>query len=383
MDIGVVKEIMPGENRVGMTPYVVSEVVKHGHTIYFEEGAGEKSGYSDKDYYQAGAHNLSSAESVFCMCDMIVHVKEPLPQEWTMIDKGHTILSYFHFASSVGLIKAMNDRGAKCVAYETIVEKDGSLPMLEPMSVIAGKMAVIKGIRYLEVSNGGVGQFVCGLPGMKKCIVLIIGAGIAGTAAMEAACALGATVFLFDNDMKKLNKKFPPNCVPIFSTLDQIAYAAICADLVIGAVHSPGAKPPILLAKETIAEMKDGSVIVDISIDQGGCFETSRPTTHANPTYKKHGVTHYCVPNIPGDVPRTASDALSLAALPYIMEIANNGTERNEAIHNAVNIENGYILHPEVKKVFAEHLGETITKKKTHSCDDCTCGDCECQDKIT
>ena len=327
MRIGVPKEVKPDEYRVGMMPVGASVLVKAGHEVLIESDAGVGSGFANDDYAAAGATIVPSARHVYD-ADMIVKVKEPQKQEVSLFHEGQILFTYFHFAAEPELAKACLNTKITAIAYETIKDRQGRLPLLTPMSEIAGKLSIQEGAKYLEKPMMGRGILLGGVPGVAPAEVLVLGAGIVGTNAAKIAAGLGAHVTLMDINLDRLrylDDVMPPNVDVIFSDPFTIAEGLRKADLVVGAVLIPGAKAPRLITKADLATMKNGSVIVDVAIDQGGCIETSRPTTHQNPTYVVDGVVHYCVTNMPGAVGRTSTAALCNATLPYAMRIANKG----------------------------------------------------------
>ena len=360
MIIGVPKEIKNNENRVGMTPAGVQEMVKHGHIVYVQASAGVNSGFSDDAYKAAGAIILPTIEDVYASAEMIVKVKEPIAREYTLVRKGQLVFTYFHFASSEPLTKAMLESGAVCCAYETVERKDRSLPLLVPMSEVAGRMAVQEGCYFLERPRGGKGKLMGGVPGVKPAKVFVIGAGIVGTAAARTAAGMGADVTICDISLPRLaylTDVMPRNVKTLMSSEYNIREELKTADLVIGSVLIPGAKAPKLVTRDMLSIMQPGSVLVDVAIDQGGCFETSRPTTHEEPTYYIGEILHYCVANIPGAVPYTSTLALTNATLPYALQLADKGWRKacsdNEELRKGLNVVEGKVVYREV----AEALG--------------------------
>ncbi|MBR6692206.1 MAG: alanine dehydrogenase, partial [Bacteroidaceae bacterium] len=308
MIIGVPKEIKNNENRVGMTPSGVQEMTKHGHVVYVQASAGVNSGFCDEAYTAAGAKILPAIEDVYSIAEMIVKVKEPIASEYKLVRKGQLVFTYFHFASSEPLTKAMIESGAVCCAYETVERKDRSLPLLVPMSEVAGRMATQEGCYFLERPRGGKGKLMGGVPGVKPAKVFVIGGGVVGTAAARTAAGMGADVTICDVSLPRLAylaDVMPRNVKTLMSSEYNIREELKTADLVVGSVLIPGAKAPKLVTRDMLALMEPGSVLVDVAIDQGGCFETSHPTTHEEPTYYVDGILHYCVANIPGAVPYT------------------------------------------------------------------------------
>jgi len=349
MIVGILKEIKVEENRVCMTPAGVEVMKSNGHSVLVETSAGVGSGFSDADYKNAGAEISPSAADVYARSEMVMHVKEPQPNEFPMIREGQIVFTYFHFAAGEELTKAMIDRKAICVTYETITSPDGSLPLLTPMSEVAGRMAALEGAKYLERSQGGRGILMGGVPGVAPATVVVIGGGVVGTHAAQMACGLGAKVYLLDMNLDRLRhlaEVMPKNCFPMMSSPATVRELAKEADVVIGAVLVHGAKAPKLVTRDMLKTMKPGSVMVDVAIDQGGCFETSRPTTHSNPVYMKNGVIHYCVSNMPGAYPKASTIALTNVTIQYIQEIAENslnGFVSDKGRIKAINVFEGRI----------------------------------------
>ncbi|MCX4258434.1 MAG: alanine dehydrogenase [Muribaculaceae bacterium] len=330
MKIGVPKEIKNNENRVGLTPAGVKELVQHGHDLFVQHTAGDGSGFADDEYVLAGATILPTIEDVYATADMIVKVKEPIAPEYPLVRKGQVLFTYFHFASDEELTKAMLESGATCIAYETVVDRNGALPLLVPMSEVAGRMSVQEGARFLEKPQGGKGILLGGVPGVKPAKVLILGAGVVGRNAALMAAGLGADVTITDISLPTLrhvSEIMPKNVKTLYSSRHNIEQELPTVDLVIGSVLVPGAKAPKLLTADMLKLMRPGTVIVDVAVDQGGCFETTHPTTHSEPTYTVDGVVHYAVANIPGAVPYTSTLALTNATLPYALRIADMGWE--------------------------------------------------------
>jgi alanine dehydrogenase len=359
MIVGVLKEIKTKENRVAMTPAGVEQLVAHGHTVGVEATAGEGSGFTDAQYENAGARIMASPKQVYAQCAMVMKVKEPLPVEFPLIRKGQVVFTYFHFAASEELTRALIASGATAVAYETVEKANGSLPLLTPMSEVAGKMAVHEGAKYLEKIYGGKGKLLGGVPGVDSGTVLVIGGGIVGVNAAKIACGLGAKVYLLDTNLERLrylSDVMPPNCFPVVSSPANIRKYLQEADLVVGAVLIPGATAPRLVTRDMLKLMKKGTVIVDVAIDQGGCVETARPTTHDDPIYEVDGIIHYCVANMPGAVSMTSTIALTNATLPYALQIADKGIERaaleNPEIAKGINIMAGKVTYPGVAQAF-------------------------------
>lgn len=359
MIIGVPKEIKNNENRVGMTPSGVQEMVKHGHVVYVQATAGINSGFSDDAYTAAGAKILPTIEDVYAIAEMIVKVKEPISSEYNLVRKGQLVFTYFHFASSEPLTKAMVESGSVCCAYETVERKDRSLPLLVPMSEVAGRMAVQEGCYFLERPRGGKGKLMGGVPGVKPAKVFVIGAGVVGTAAARTAAGMGADVTICDISIPRLTyltDVMPRNVKTLMSSEYNIREELKTADLVVGSVLIPGAKAPKLVTRDMLALMQPGSVLVDVAIDQGGCFETSQPTTHEEPTYYVDGILHYCVANIPGAVPYTSTLALTNATLPYALQLADKGWRKacadNEELRKGMNVVEGKIVYKEVAEAW-------------------------------
>ena len=359
MIIGVPKEIKNNENRVGMTPSGVQEMTKHGHTVYVQANAGVNSGFSDDAYIAAGAKILPTIEEVYAIAEMIVKVKEPIASEYALVRKGQLVFTYFHFASSEPLTKAMVESGAVCCAYETVERKDRSLPLLVPMSEVAGRMAVQEGCYFLERPRGGKGKLMGGVPGVKPAKVFVIGAGIVGTAAARTAAGMGADVTICDISLPRLaylTDVMPRNVKTLMSSEYNIREELKSADLVVGSVLIPGAKAPKLVTRDMLSLMEPGSVLVDVAIDQGGCFETSSPTTHEEPTYYVDGILHYCVANIPGAVPYTSTLALTNATLPYALQLADKGWRKacadNEELRKGLNVVEGKVVYREVAEAW-------------------------------
>jgi len=359
MKIGVPSEIKNHESRVGITPGGVFELVNYGHEVFIQEGAGEGSGFPDEDYKEAGAVLLPSIEAVYAMAEMIVKVKEPIPQEYPLIKRNQIIFTYFHFASSETLTRAMIASKAVCIAYETVSEDDGSLPLLTPMSEVAGRMAIQQGAKYLEKPIKGRGVLLGGVPGVPPGKVLILGAGVVGVQAAKMAAGLGAHVTVLDINMKRLryiNDVMPPHVITEFSSVYNIKRHIKNHDLIIGAVLIRGAKAPRLITRAMLKDMRPGTVLVDVAVDQGGCFETTRPTTHENPTYIINDIVHYCVANMPGAVPYTSTLALTNVTLPYVLKLANLGWETacNEypELGRGLNIVKGEVMIEEITNAF-------------------------------
>lgn len=351
MLIGVPKEVKSNEFRVALTPSGAAELIKCGHTVLFEKNCGSGSGFSDQDYIAIGAQRVETPQELFSMAEMVVKVKEPQPTEYSLIKSGQIIFTYFHFASSLSLTKAMLDSGSICIAYET-VKQGNSLPLLIPMSEIAGRMSIQEGAKYLEKPMGGAGILLGGVPGVPPANVVIIGGGIVGVNAAKMAAGLGANVKIFDINLERLRTLsdfLPANVTTIFSNSSNIAQAVKEANLVVGAVLIPGAKAPILVSRNMLQEMRPGSVLIDVAVDQGGCIETCKPTTHDNPTYIIDDIVHYCVANMPGAVPQTSTLALTNATLPFIQQLAGKGWKRacmeNSSLKEGLNIVQGCTVY--------------------------------------
>ena len=359
MIIGVPKEIKNNENRVGMTPSGVQEMTRRGHVVYVQASAGVNSGFSDEAYTAAGAKILPLIEEVYAKADMIVKVKEPIEREYSLVRKGQLVFTYFHFASSEPLTKAMIESGAVCCAYETVERKDRSLPLLVPMSEVAGRMATLEGCYFLERPRGGKGKLMGGVPGVKPAKVFVIGGGVVGTAAARTAAGMGADVTICDVSLPRLAylaDVMPKNVKTLMSSEYNIREELKSADLVVGSVLIPGAKAPKLVTREMLALMEPGSVLVDVAIDQGGCFETSHPTTHESPVYYVDDILHYCVANIPGAVPYTSTLALTNATLPYALQLASKGWRKacadNEELRKGLNVVEGKVVYKEVAEAW-------------------------------
>ena len=361
MIIGCPKEIKNNENRVALTPGGTLELVRRGHTVYVQATAGEGSGYEDAQYVESGAIMLPTIEDVYAKSETIVKVKEPIEAEYDLIREGQFLFTYFHFASSRPLTEAMIESKAICLAYETVEAPNGSLPLLVPMSEVAGRMAVQEGAKYLEAPSGGRGILLGGVPGVRPANVLILGGGIVGTEAAKMAAGLNANVTLMDislNRLRYLCEILPKNVTTLFSSEYNIRRQLSDVDLIIGAVLIPGAKAPHLITKQMLSEMRQGSVVIDVAVDQGGCIETCHPTTHEDPTYEVDGVIHYCVANMPGAVPFTSTQALTNATFPYLLQIAQKGwvkaCEDNVGLSKGLNVANGKIVYQPVADAFAD-----------------------------
>lgn len=359
MKIGVPKEIKNNENRVGMTPAGVFELIKNNHNVFVQKEAGFGSGFFDKDYEDVGAIVLDTIEEVYAAADMIVKVKEPIAQEYPLIKPHHVVFTYFHFASSEPLTKAMLQSEAVCIAYETVEDEDGSLPLLTPMSEVAGRMAIQQGAKYLEKPIKGRGVLLGGVPGVPPGRVLVLGAGVVGIQAAKMAAGLGAHVTIMDINMKQLryvNDVMPSHVVTEFSSEYNIRNRIKDHDLIIGGVLVKGAKAPKLITREMLKDMRPGTVLVDVAVDQGGCIETTRATTHEDPTFIIDDVVHYCVANMPGAVPYTSTLALTNVTLPYVLRLANQGWEvacaKDKSLKKGLNIVKGRIVYNEIAEAF-------------------------------
>lgn len=360
MTIGCPKEIKNNENRVALTPGGTLELVRRGHTVYVQSTAGVGSGYSDEDYVDAGAEILQTIEEVYAKADTIVKVKEPIAREYGLVREGQLLFTYFHFASSRELTEAMVKSKATCLAYETVELPNGSLPLLVPMSEVAGRMSIQEGAKYLEAPAGGRGILLGGVPGVAPARVLILGGGVVGMEAAKMAAGLHANVILMDINLDRLRylaNVLPANVTLLYSSEYNIRKELDRVDLIIGAVLIPGAKAPHLITRQMLSEMKDGTVVIDVAVDQGGCIETCHPTTHEDPTYVVDGVIHYCVANMPGAVPFTSTNALTNATFPYLLKIAQQGWEKatanDPALAKGLNVVNGEIVYQPVAEAFA------------------------------
>lgn len=354
MKIGVPKEIKNNEFRVGLTPGSVGEYTTNGHTVYVEASAGSGINATDADYVAAGATILKTAEEVFAQADMIVKVKEPQPVEWARLREGQILYTYLHLAPDAAQTEGLIKSGCTAIAYETVTDNAGTLPLLAPMSEVAGRLSIQAAANVLEKPNGGRGILLGGVPGVERAKVVIIGGGVVGTQAAKMAVGLGAEVTILDRSvprLRELDDLFGGRVITRYSTGDALEECVIAADAVIGAVLIPGASAPKLVTKSMIKKMKKGAVLVDVAIDQGGCFETSKATTHADPTYIIDGVVHYCVANMPGSVPLTSSHALNNATLPFGLRLANKGLDAlrdDEHLLNGLNVHRGMITNQAV-----------------------------------
>jgi alanine dehydrogenase len=359
MIIGCPKEIKNNENRVALTPGGAMELTQRGHTVYVQHTAGIGSGYSDQEYVDAGAEILPTIEDVYAKSETIVKVKEPIASEYGLVREGQFLFTYFHFASSRPLTEAMIKSKAICLAYETVEGPNRSLPLLIPMSEVAGRMAIQQGANYLEKPKGGIGILLGGVPGVKPAKVVVLGGGVVGIQAAKMAAGLGAQVILMDINLDRLRylaDVLPANVRTVFSSEYNIRKELSTVDLIVGAVLIPGAKAPHLITREMLSEMRDGSVVVDVAVDQGGCIETCKPTTHADPTFVVDGVLHYCVANMPGAVPYTSTLALTNATFPYLRKIADMGWEKATAsdpgLAKGLNVVKGDIVYQPVADAF-------------------------------
>ncbi len=359
MTVGILKEIKREENRVSMTPAGVELMRQHGHRVIVETQAGTNSGFEDEAYAEHGAEIAPDPGSVFGAADMIMHVKEPQPSEYELIREDQIIFTYLHLAAEERLTRALIERRSVNIAYETIQKSDGTLPLLTPMSEVAGRMAIQQGAKYLEMEMGGHGVLLGGVPGVDPGTVVIIGGGVVGINAAKMACGLGAKVYLLDRDLDRLrylSDVMPANCFPLFSSPAVVRDLVTRADVVVGAVLVVGAKAPRLVTREMLSTMKKGAVLVDVAIDQGGCFETSRATTHNDPIYVVDDVVHYCVANMPGAVARTSTLALTNATLPYALQIADKGWKgamgANPEIARGANVVAGAVTYDAVAEAF-------------------------------
>ncbi|MBV9686682.1 MAG: alanine dehydrogenase [Alphaproteobacteria bacterium] len=357
MLIGVPKEVKTHEYRVGLTPGSVRELVHHGHKVVVETGAGAGIGFDDASYEAVGADILPSRTEVFAAVELIVKVKEPQPEEAAALRRGQVLFTYLHLAADKALAETLVRSGAVAIAYETVTDARGGLPLLAPMSEVAGRMAVQVGAHCLEKEQGGIGVLLGGVPGVPAAKVVILGGGVSGTNAARMAMGMEAYVTVIDRSLPRLYEldlQFGAQLHTLFSTMENIEREVTAADLVIGAVLIPGAAAPKLVSRALVRAMKPGAVVVDISIDQGGCFETSRPTTHAAPTYVEEGVVHYCVTNMPGAVARTSTVALNNATLPYVLAIADHGWQgalgEDAHLRDGLNICRGRVTHSAVAR---------------------------------
>ena len=367
MKIGIPKEIKNNENRVGMTPAGVAELIRHGHTVVVQHTAGENSGFSDEQYTKVGAQILPDIESVYREAEMIIKVKEPIKPEYKLIKKDQLVYTYFHFACNRELTDAMIESGAVCLAYETVETADHRLPLLIPMSEVAGRMATLNGAYYLQKTKGGKGKLISGVPGVDRTNVLVLGGGTVGEAAARMAAGLGADVWITDISLPRLRQlemELPVNIHTLYSTNHNIREKLPYMDIVVGSVLVPGDKAPHLITRDMLKLMEPGSVLVDVAIDQGGCFETSHPTTHSEPVYMMDGIVHYAVANIPGAVPNTSTLALTNATLRYALALADKGWRQackdDPALYKGLNIVNGKVVFKAVADVFDMKYEEMV-----------------------
>lgn len=359
MIVGILKEIKSEENRVAMTPAGVEVMVRNGHTLLVEANAGAGSGFANEAYAEAGAELVATPQEIYARADMVMHVKEPQPSEYPLIREGQIVFTYLHLAADEEQTHALVKSKAVCIAYETIQKTDGSLPLLTPMSEVAGRMAIQQGAKYLEMAQGGHGVLLGGVPGVDPGTVVVIGGGVVGTNAAKMACGLGAKVYILDMNLDRLrylSDIMPSNCFPLMSSPATLRKLVKEADVVVGAVLVTGAKAPKLVTRDMLKTMKKGAVLVDVAIDQGGCFETSKATTHGKPTYVVDDVVHYCVANMPGAVAKTSTLALTNATLPYALTIANKGWKRamqeSREIALGANVLDGKITYKGVSDAF-------------------------------
>ena len=359
MLVGILKEIKVAEKRVCMTPAGVVAMKKNGHDVLVETTAGIGAGFPDADYIAAGATIADTPAQIYEKCDMVMHVKEPQPSEYDMIREDQIIFTYLHLAADEQQTRALIKSKSIDIAYETIEKDNGSLPLLLPMSEVAGRMATQEAAKYLEMPMGGMGILLGGVTGVEPATVVVIGGGVVGINAAKMACGLGAKVYILDTNLERLrylDDVMPANCFPIMSNPAILEEMVIKADVVIGAVLVAGAKAPKLITREMLKKMKNGSVVVDVAIDQGGCFETSKATTNTDPTYVVEGVIHYCVANMPRAVARTSTRALTNATLPYAIEIANKGWKKamqeNKEIKLGANVIKGHVTYEAVSEAF-------------------------------
>lgn len=359
MKIGIPKEIKNNENRVGMTSAGVAELIRHGHEVMIQHTAGENSGFPDEEYVKVGAKILPDIASVYHEAEMIVKVKEPIEEEYPLIHKDQLVFTYFHFACERALTEAMIKSGAVCLAYETVETDNHQLPLLIPMSEVAGRMAIINGAYYLQKTKGGKGKLISGVPGVNRTKVLVLGGGTVGEAAARMAAGLGADVWITDISLPRLRQlemELPINVHTLYSTEHNIRQELSDVDIVVGSVLVPGDKAPHLITKDMLALMEPGTVLVDVAIDQGGCFETSHPTTHSEPVYTIDGIVHYAVANIPGAVPHTSTTALTNATLKYVIALADKGWRQackdDDALYCGLNIVKGKVTFKAVADVF-------------------------------
>lgn len=359
MRIGIPKEIKNNENRVGMTPAGVSELVKHGHEVFVQHTAGEGSGFNDEQYLAVGATIVPTIEATYELADMIIKVKEPIALEYPLVKPGQLVFTYFHFACDRELTEAMIKSKGICLAYETVQLNNGALPLLTPMSEVAGRMAIVNGSYYLQKTKGGKGKLICGVPGVSPAKVLVLGGGIVGEAAARVAAGMGANVVIADVSLprlRQLDMELPSNVSTLYSSHHNIVQQLHDVDIVVGSVLIPGDKAPRLITRDMLKLMEPGTVLVDVAIDQGGCFETSHPTTHSDPVYELDGILHYAVANIPGAVPNTSTIALTNATLRYALALADKGWQQackdDLALYRGLNIVEGRVTYRAVADVY-------------------------------
>ena len=359
MKIGIPKEIKNNENRVGMTPAGVSELVKHGHEVFVQHTAGEGSGFDDEQYLAVGATIVPTIEATYELADMIIKVKEPIALEYPLVKPGQLVFTYFHFACDRELTEAMIKSKGVCLAYETVQLNNGALPLLTPMSEVAGRMAIVNGSYYLQKTKGGKGKLICGVPGVSPAKVLVLGGGIVGEAAARVAAGMGANVVIADVSLprlRQLDMELPTNVSTLYSSHHNIVQQLHDVDIVVGSVLIPGDKAPRLITRDMLKLMEPGTVLVDVAIDQGGCFETSHPTTHSDPVYELDGILHYAVANIPGAVPNTSTIALTNATLRYALALADKGWQQackdDLALYRGLNIVEGQVTYRAVADVY-------------------------------
>ncbi|EKD39496.1 MAG: hypothetical protein ACD_75C00388G0002 [uncultured bacterium] len=359
MNVGILKEIKVAENRVAMTPAGVETMKANGHNVMIERSAGEGSGFADGAYSRAGAEIIENPAEIYARSEMVMHVKEPQPSEYGLIREGQIVFTYFHFAPNEPLTRAFIANKSVAIAYETVEGPRGDLPLLTPMSEVAGRMSMQEAAKYLERSFNGRGLLLGGVTGVAPATVVVVGGGVVGTNAAQMACGLGAKVYLLDMNLDRLrylSEIMPKNCFPMMSSATLLRGLVVEADVVIGAVLVAGTKAPRLVTREMLKTMKKGAVIVDVAIDQGGCFETSKPTTHTEPIYEVDGIIHYCVANMPGAVPVTSTMALTNATLPYAVQIAGNGWKNaartNYGVKTGLNIVHGQVTCKGVADAF-------------------------------
>lgn len=361
MLIGVPKELKNNEYRVGLVPGSVRELVANGHQVFVQKDAGAGIGFDDAAFEQAGAKILDTAAEIFQTAEMIIKVKEPQPEECRMLREGQVLFTYLHLAPDPDQARLLQESGCVAIAYETVTSRSGGLPLLSPMSEVAGRMAIQAGANSLEITRGGSGVLLGGVPGVLAAKVVVLGGGVVGTNSVRMAMGMGARVVVIDRSLERLYQldlQFGSKINTIYSTTDAVEEHVLEADLVVGAVLVPGGSAPKLVRKDMLSRMRSGSVMVDVSIDQGGCFETSRPTTHQNPTYTVDGVVHYCVSNMPGAVPRTSTFALNNATLPFALSLANHGYKeamrRDPHLLNGLNVCHGKFTHREVANALGQ-----------------------------